>query len=455
MSAARKRLALGPTAAFCLPSLALNTLVAPATSVLPGVYAKYFGLPLATVAVAVLIARLLDGLTDPVIGYLSDRSIRRGGSRKQWVLLGGIASIIAGWFLYAPVVQPGFTYFVVAYIVFYVAMTSMDIPHNAWASELSADYQDRTRIFGAKGVAGTLGQLLFFAIPFLPVMASKEITPDVLQLSVILTAVIMLPSLFLLVRSVPHGDTANAQKPSQFLRDLKDLSKNTPFLMFLAVFSLAGLGFGIWSGILFIVLDSYLAVEGVTAAVFALAVPTGLAGIPFWYYISRLTSKKVTWQIATAFLSVTMASLIFLKPDNTANVTVMALTALIFFFGSAIGVLGPSAIGDAADYGTLKFGKDLNATYFALFTAATKANFGLGGALGLGIAGLFGYDVAAETNSDTAIQALMVSFSVLPATLIALSMVIVHFFPINERRHAIILKRITTRPASISPPISQ
>ena len=446
MSADRKRLALGPTVAFCLPSLALNTLVAPATSVLPGVYAKYFGLPLATVAVAVLIARLLDGLTDPVIGYLSDRSVRRGGSRKQWVVYGGIASIIAGWMLYSPVVQPTFAYFVAAYILFYVAMTSMDIPHNAWASELSADYQDRTRIFGFKGVAGTLGQLAFFAIPFLPIMASKEITPDVLRLSVFLTAAIMLPSLLLLGRSVPRGDISGAQQPSRFLRDLKDLSKNTPFLMFLAVFALAGLGFGISSGILFIVLDSYLAAEGVTAAVFALAVPTGLIGIPFWYYISRRTSKKITWQIATALLSIAMASLIFLKPGNAANVTVMALTASIFFFGSAIGVLGPSVIGDAADYGTLKSGKDLNATYFALFTAATKANFGLGGALGLAIAGLFGYDVAAETNSDTAIRALMVSFSLLPASLILISMVVVHFFPIDERRHAIILKRISTRP---------
>ena len=211
MPQAEERLGLGPLISFCLPTMALSILVAPATSVLPGVYAKYFGLSLTTVAFAVLIARLLDAITDPLIGYLSDRSIRRGGSRKAWVIFGGIASLAAGWCLYAPIAQPTFAYFLVSYVVFYVAMTSMDIPHNAWASELAHDYQDRTRIFGFKGILGTLGQLSFYAIPFLPILASREFTPEALRLGVMLAAVAMLPSLLWAARVVPKGNVGHLQ----------------------------------------------------------------------------------------------------------------------------------------------------------------------------------------------------------------------------------------------------
>ena len=450
MPQAEERLGLGPLISFCLPTMALSILVAPATSVLPGIYAKYFGLSLTTVAFAVLIARLLDAITDPLIGYLSDRSIRRGGSRKAWVIFGAIASLAAGWCLYAPIAQPTFAYFLVSYVVFYVAMTSMDIPHNAWASELAHDYQDRTRLFGFKGILGTLGQLSFYAIPFLPILASREFTPEALRLGVMLAAIVMLPSLLWAAWVVPKGNIGHLRGKGRVFADLSSLWGNGPFLIFLAIFALAGLGFGVWGGLLFIVLDSYLKAEGVTAVVFVLAVPTGLLGIPFWYFVSKKTSKKFAWQAATTLLSISMAAMVMLKPGNGANTLIMALTAAIFFFGSCIGVLGPSIVGDAADFGTLKSGRDLNGTYFALFTAVTKANVGLGGALGLGLVGLYGYDASGETSTASANLALMISFSVLPAILIAMSAIVMRLFPIDARRHAIILKRIRTRPFSDS-----
>ena len=58
--------------AYPLPYIAMAFLFGP-MAILQGIYAKYFGLSLTTIAAVLLIGRLFDAITDPIIGYLSDR----------------------------------------------------------------------------------------------------------------------------------------------------------------------------------------------------------------------------------------------------------------------------------------------------------------------------------------------------------------------------------------------
>ena len=88
--------------AYGLPLLPLYFLFGPIT-ILQGIYVKYFGLPLTAVATVLLIARLFDAVTDPIIGYCADRYYTRHGSRKPLIVVGGLLFIISSWFLYVPV----------------------------------------------------------------------------------------------------------------------------------------------------------------------------------------------------------------------------------------------------------------------------------------------------------------------------------------------------------------
>ena len=70
-----------------------------ALTVIAGIYAKYYGLSLTSIATAMLIARLFDAISDPIIGYYSDALYLRTGSRKPFLLMGAFALIFCSYFL--------------------------------------------------------------------------------------------------------------------------------------------------------------------------------------------------------------------------------------------------------------------------------------------------------------------------------------------------------------------
>ena len=128
--------------AYALPVIPVNFLAGPLT-ILQGIYAKYFGLSLASIASVLLIARLFDAISDPMIGFLSDRFYARSGSRKQFVVCGGVLLILACYFLYVPPVDVSSVYFLGWFLAFYFAFTMFEIPHLAWASDLVSDSQGK------------------------------------------------------------------------------------------------------------------------------------------------------------------------------------------------------------------------------------------------------------------------------------------------------------------------
>ena len=140
-----------PVAALYLMSGGMN--------VVQALYAKYFGLSLATIATILLFSRIFDAFTDPLIGQLSDRYHDKNGTRKPFVVVGGLLFIIAAFFLFVPgefspmtAVDPTdtgsrhitATYFVIALFAFYLTNTLFEIPHTAWASDISPSGKDKT-----------------------------------------------------------------------------------------------------------------------------------------------------------------------------------------------------------------------------------------------------------------------------------------------------------------------
>ena len=92
----------GAIAAFCAPRLVTSVLHGQTLSALPGVYALYFGLDLGMIGATLMLVRVFDAITDPLIGYASDRTTSRFGKRKPWVLGGTIAAIPAILFFFMP-----------------------------------------------------------------------------------------------------------------------------------------------------------------------------------------------------------------------------------------------------------------------------------------------------------------------------------------------------------------
>jgi Na+/melibiose symporter-like transporter len=117
--------------AYALPYSCVIFLYTPIT-ILQGVYVKYYGFSLATIALVILGARVFDAISDPLVGYFSDTYFAKTGTRKPFIVVGGILFSVSGYFLYSPPANVGVSYFAFWFISFYLGWTLFEIPHLTW-----------------------------------------------------------------------------------------------------------------------------------------------------------------------------------------------------------------------------------------------------------------------------------------------------------------------------------
>src|SRR5271154_4662165 len=96
--------------AFSIAGLAIGGVQTAVVIYLPGFYAQRFGLDLGLVGTVLMICRLLNAFSDPVIGLLSDRTNTRFGQRKPWVIGGGLLLMAAIVAMYMPPASPSYLY---------------------------------------------------------------------------------------------------------------------------------------------------------------------------------------------------------------------------------------------------------------------------------------------------------------------------------------------------------
>jgi glycoside/pentoside/hexuronide:cation symporter, GPH family len=172
MATPTSRLSTALLIAFGLVNLPLSMLMSPTAAVLPNFYLDHSAVTLAGLATATFVARLFDGLTDPVIGYLSDRS----GRRKPWMIAGASLVAASAWFLYNPAPDAGVAHLLAWYLAVTLGWTLVEIPHTAMAAELSRDYHERSRIALWRQLLGFAGGVLFMASPMLLLGGSTSFT---------------------------------------------------------------------------------------------------------------------------------------------------------------------------------------------------------------------------------------------------------------------------------------
>lgn len=444
---------------YALPVLAISFLFGP-IAILKGVYAKYFGMSLMTVAAVLLIARIFDAVTDPLVGYCSDRYYAQSHSRKPFVIVGGTVFIVGSCFLYIPPEDVSTAYFLGWFLVFYLGWTIMEIPHLAWGGELTANSTARTKVYTLRVLFSMVGQLLFFAVPLLPFFATNEFTPQTLKWSALITAPLLLLSICICVRNTPDGNNVyttnqenvnikgsqNSDRKKENIRMIiKIIFGNKPFLLFLGAFLFAGAGVGMFFSLLFIYVDTFLRLGDKISLLYSICLVASTVTVAVWYKLSLYVGKIYTWGIGMLLVVIGLILMNQLAPGESNIIVVLSAMLLVYFGVVAMGMLAPSLLADIIDYGIWKFGKDYAATYFSVYTLLTKINGAVGGALGLAVAGWYGFDASSATHTEENIFGIRLAIAWMPAVFTLLSLFFIALAPINGRRHAIIRKRLEAR----------
>ena len=443
---------------YVIPSVGMGLILSPVVMILGGIYAKHFGLALTTIASVILLARIFDAISDPIIGYYSDRWRSRSGSRKSFMLVGAILLVPCSYFLFVPIGEVTTAYFTFWYLAFYFSLTVFSIPYVTWINEFATDTREKTLVFSMNAIATQGGGALFYLIPLLPFFPGSEITPQILQVTVIISAVILLSGLIIAFQVVPDGSGSgsvpeNANIPSTMTQlgvVIQSMINNKPFILFVLASTFLGIGTGMWFGMFFIYVDSYLHLGDEFSKASLWGMVIGVLSVPIWYRTTLMMGKRKAWLIGMILMTFSFFCTSLLSPEGTGIYELFALNMLMVFGVGSIGVIAGPMLCDVIDFGRLKDHIECNATYFSIFALLNKLQGAVGGALGMGIAGWFGFDVLTSEQTASGLLGLHIAVAWLPALFIGMAMIFIAFMPLSEERMVVIRKRLAARDRSLA-----
>ncbi|MBS0481411.1 MAG: MFS transporter [Proteobacteria bacterium] len=383
------RLTTGQLLAFCIYAMPLVATTAAIGNFVTPYYSEALGLPLASVAAALLVIRVFDAMFDPLIGLAIDRS-RFRQKHRPWLLLALPVYLIgAGLVFFPPFANVSQIYLIAAGAVVYAAYTTCMVVHQAWAASLTSDPRQLSRIFGYRELAVIGGIMGVFG---LAAIASHQFAGDITAQAhaagaFILTVVTLATVVTWSFTPDPRVERAKAHSPqSSALRELL-LSRDFGGLLFAVLFfnaawtAMSAMGF-------FVARYLYRApaLFAVGLTVTFLVAPIGMA---LWMRLAARWGDRRTLIASCLYLAVVVALLpLAVRHGGTGLLAIQALLGIGFGAGP---YLTRALIGNIANAHVARTGSDLRGTAFAAATFFDKLGSGLGAAALIPLA-WFGFD---------------------------------------------------------------
>ena len=443
---------------YSLPVFFLAIMVGPAGSIVQGIYTREYGLPLASIAGLIVICRLLDALTDPVIGILSDRTRHWRGGRKIWVVVGSAIVLAAVYFLFIPPV--GYitpVYFFLAYLFTFVGWTIVEVSHLSWGAELASGYDERSSLFSYRMGAFFAGTFVFLSLPLLiglwqswqgggPLsIGASEYSGATLKVAFWLIAALFPVAVFLAIRYCPQPRAEGPPARLSIMSAVQSLRWNRPMALFSVVLVLFFLGNGMQVAMAYLHLASYLQLGPKAALIYVICFPLNLLTIPLWLGLTRRFGKSTILAVGVALSATLFVLLGLIRPGPAAFLQYLSVFAALQCAQAAWQVLPPAILGDISDYATLKTGTEQTGTYYAMYAFLYKAVSGFGAAIGFGVAGWFGFNPALDVHTRASAFGIVMVMAFIPAGLGFLAAGVALIIPINRSRHFIIQRALERR----------
>lgn len=366
-------------------------------------YNQVVGVPAATVGFVVMIALIVDAFVDPTVGFLSDRTRSRWGRRHPW-LYGAVLPIMLGWVaLWNPPIGAAETtillwLFAVAVIV-RSAVSAYEVPGQAMAAELSADYDERTRIMSYRYLFGWAGGLTMLVSAYVYFLAPAPGHPNGLLNPAGYRGFAVAGALFMgfaiLVSAIgTHREIPRLPKPeiekqtlSQNLRDIGQTLKNRAF----ATLMTAGICAYTGQGIIYAI-SNYLAsfvwgFKGMTFLYYSIALFAGV-GVAFVVAprAGRHGSKPKTAAIASVTSAVIGTMPFWLRlagwfpgpGDPWMLPLVFMFAGVATAFSVTAYILGASMLADVVEDSEARTGRRSEGVFFAGGFFVQKCTSGIG-----------------------------------------------------------------------------
>lgn len=417
---------------YALPALVSSVAALPMALFVPAFYASDLGLPLASVGIALAASRLLDVVTDPVIGGLSDRWATRFGRRRVWMAVGAPVFVLGLWKVFVP--GEGATAWSLGAwaALLYLGFTLLDLPHKAWGAELSDRYDERSRIAGWREGLAAAGQVALLVALWLGARAGWGAPADQLWGLAVAVAV-GLPVLLLASFAAGERPAVRSAQRLGIVAGVRLVVRNPAFLRVVASTVLFVTGIAIQGTLHQLVLrDVMAAPDWFVPMILAENVAT-LAAVPLWLAVATRLDKPRALMAAAAWLAVWSAPLAVLREGDAGWMVALMVVrgssfASVLFLASALAA-------DVIDLDTLASGTQRSGVFFAIQGMATKLSLAFGVLLGTALPAALGY-VPGALATPVVAGRVMAVYGLLPAVLMGAGAAFLVGFPVTRAVHA-------------------
>ena len=418
----------------------------------PFFFTNIFGLTVADAGALMLLARLFDVVTDPLMGAIADRTKSRWGTYRPWLIFGAIPlGVVFALLLYTPDLGPAGrrVYAYALYLLMMVVYTAVNVPYGSLLGVMTQDSNERNQFSSFRMVgAYAMGFITLFTFPYLQKMVGGTPAHQYAVLGAVLGGVAALGTLACGLLTKERLEPVRAEKFT--LKPFADLVHNKPWIYL----TLIGICTNFFNGFRYAVaayLFEYCMHGDVTVSgliinytvfmMFGEAVCMIFGGLAprFTQWVG---TKKKAFAWAAVLCAVSSIAFFFI-PMDPAWIWVMIANVIVTSIG--IGIYSPllwSMYADVADYATEKDGTSSTGLIFSSGTMAQKFGSAISGALVallLGVAGLISSQdpVTGETvvniTNEASVQTMVWSlFSLFPAAIALLILLLLRLYPINK-----------------------
>ena len=441
------QLSFARKAGFSLGDYACNLYWQSVSLFLMFYYTDALGLPGATAGLIYMVASIFDGITDPLMGAIADRTRTRWGRFRPYILIGAIPVGLSFCFLYwAPAATGlGLTAVVLAsHLVFRTAYTFVSVPYSSLTARMTRNSTERSSLAGFRMVAATLAGMTvsFLTKPMVDQFGGGDLATGFFYAAVVLAlvATAIFPVVFLVTREPPEppGEPVRLRLADYW----RATARNKAFWIVMIAISLGAMSSTALSKSLLYYMK-YIA-EDEEAARYALSIKAalGVAIIPAWVFATRFIGKQVAWLTAAGWGLACAAALLVFDVQTALAVTVFYMAIHVASLG--VSTTSWSMVPDTVEYGEWASGARTESFVFGLAMFFQKVALGLAAAFFGWALDLVGYVPNVQQTPETleGLKLIVVAFPVIGLGGSAIAML---FYPLRRGVHEKIVDELAQR----------
>ena len=398
-------------------------------------YTDTLGLTAATAASVILISKIIDAFTDPVMGAVADRTETRFGKFRPYLIYAsipmGIAAMLA--FTTPDLSYTGKTIWAFStYTIMMIFYTILSTPYSSLSGVITGDIQERNLLVSIRFIFafGASAQIGFFTPKLIALLGESD--PQLgWQMTVGLYGIIAAIIFYITFITTKERVQPPATQKSSPLNDIKDLLKSRPWLILFVLALVLMITFTLRAGSTFYYFKYYVEQESLIGPyLFCQSIALG-AGCFLTPFLTKLFDKRKLL-IALMMIVCLLSVIYFFIPKDM----IWAMFTLNILISLALGPKSPltwSMYADTADYNEWKTGRRATAMTFSAATFAQKLGSAGGSFAMLALLAFLGYE-ANEAQSNASLGGINFLHTALPGIFAGVAAVVVIFYNLDNKK---------------------